>query len=547
MTKERIREIIAERKAQKAKEERLQALREAREARNVRNDKLQALREARQNQAVRQPVQRTAKVLNERTYVKKQKTLAEAVDEKIKMLANGDEHVERTYRVLADNIVGSSQLGLGESVLEADKRLTEATQASSDVYGMGTRLGLGINQIKTYFDLFFGYFPDLITPRLASVQPLKTQNGVVHMFSVVAGNNAVGVAKGTTLISPFEINIDKDYVTNVAKLPKGTLSKTTVDDDTYTTTMVPWQPAIPRSLYIKGVDLTWSSDTAATGKLGQVNIAVAVTVSSSEYKVVVTGDAAVPSEIEMAYYYDNVFAPTMVPEIEGELVPYDVKATNKEVKTNYSFTAGYGFEQTFGFSFEEKISEAATYILKKTVDLEVVGKIMAAAPKTITWNASPANTGGLYPVHKMSLTDAFIKAANEIFNKSKRKRGNKVIVGTNVLSIVQSLDEFKENSKALEAEGGYYVGDLKGMEIIAVPELGADDFAVIYKSKKDDFDAGIVFAPFIPVVSTPSATLSDFLVHKAFMTSYDVRVINPNYFVRGKIINDSNKPIFTWS
>ncbi len=547
MTKERIREIIAERKAQKAKEERLRALREAREARNVRNDKLQALREARQNQAVRQPVQRTAKVLNERTYVKKQKTLAEAVDEKIKMLANGDEHVERTYRVLADNIVGSSQLGLGESVLEADKRLTEATQASSDVYGMGTRLGLGINQIKTYFDLFFGYFPDLITPRLASVQPLKTQNGVVHMFSVVAGDNAVGVAKGTTLISPFEINIDKDYVTNVAKLPKGTRSKTTADNDTYTTTMVPWQPATPRSLYIKGVDLTWSSDTAATGKLGQVNIAVAVTVSASEYKVVVTGDAEVPAEIEMAYYYDNVFAPTMVPEIEGELVPYDVKATNKEVKTNYSFTAGYGFEQTFGFSFEEKISEAATYILKKTVDLEVVGKIMAAAPKTITWNASPANTGGLYPVHKMSLTDAFIKAANEIFNKSKRKRGNKVIVGTNVLSIVQSLDEFKENSKALEAEGGYYVGDLKGMEIIAVPELGADDFAVIYKSKKDDFDAGIVFAPFIPVVSTPSATLSDFLVHKAFMTSYDVRVINPNYFVRGKMINDVSKPIFAWS
>jgi hypothetical protein len=147
----------------------------------------------------------------------------------------------------------------------------------------------------------------------------------------------------------------------------------------------------------------------------------------------------------------------------------------------------------------------------------------------------------------MSLTDAFIKAANEIFDKSKRKRGNKVIVGTNVLSIVQSLDEFKENSKALEAEGGYYVGDLKGMEIIAVPELGADDFAVIYKSKKDDFDAGIVFAPFIPVVSTPSATLSNFLVHKAFMTSYDVKVINPNYFVRGKMINDSSKPIFAWS
>ena len=47
-----------------------------------------------------------------------------------------------------------------------------------------------------------------------------------------------------------------------------------------------------------------------------------------------------------------------------------------------------------------------------------------------------------------------------------------------------------------------------------------------------------MFAPYIPVVSTPTVMLDDFMARKAFTTSYGKLVVNPNYFVRGQIINN---------
>lgn len=484
------------------------------------------------------------RVLENNIYKPKVQTLEEAVNKRIIKEAKGNKDILNTYNVLANNLV--KKFGY-QSLSEASKVLTETTQAYSTTHGaLGG--GAGVNYVKTYFDIFFGYFPDLITPLIASVQPLAMPFGQIAYYTAVAGTDKGKVKKGDKLITPFEVDIDRHYASEVVFV-EGELDTKTVEGEEvefWGGESALWQPYIARSVSVEGAPLTWSSDTQATGTLGTVGITVSATVSNNILTIEITGDDDLPENIEVSYLYDNVFAPTQIPEVNADVKVEGIQATPRTVKTNYSFLAGLGFEQVYGFSFDEKISDNATYLLKKTVDLDIVYAIMKSAPKTILWNKNAGANKGLYPLHKTTFVDALIEASNEIFNVSKRFAGNKILVGKNAKSIVEAQPEFVKGSKATHEAGGYLIGELKGFEVIAVPELQADDFAVLYKSNVDNWDAGVVFAPHIPITSTQPITLDDLEVKKAFITTYAVKVVNPNYFVRGKIINDEDKPTISW-
>lgn len=496
-------ELIAKleaRKAELAKQKRIAALQERR-AQLVKKPSTQVLQE-------RKSFQNKQTVLKEANFTSKAKgaqTITEALKTKLAGVPEGQREM---YEVLSENIV------------RAAKGYLEATQASNYQVG-GADNGAGVGLIKTYFDIFFGYFPTLITPIIASVQPIPTERADVFFYETVAGSDKGAVTKGSKMITPFEVNTDEEFTSN-----RATIAKNVAVDL--------WGPMIARSVTIPGQTLTWASDTSATFA---TNGTVAVAIANGQITVTLGGaDAAAITHV--TYEYDNVYAPTAIPEIHANVKPMNIVAKYRTVKTNYAFAAGYGFEKQFGKSLGDKLAEAAMFELKREIDLDFINSVMAAAPTRVIWNRSAGLAVGNFEMHKLSFFDAVARASNLIFKRSKRVRGNVLVVGINAQSIVETLPGFDGEEVGTQLGGPKVIGKLKkAITVIAIPDLQDNDWLVLYKDKADNLDAGIIFAPYIPVMATDPVTLDDMVVRRAYITAYGKLVVNPYYFVRGEIVD----------
>lgn len=427
--------------------------------------------------------------------------------------------MKNMYTILSENIARATQT-----------IYSEATQAGAWTQG-AVGNGAGVGLVKTYFDIFYGYFPSLIVPELASTQPIKTEKAMVFYYQTIAGSTKGEVTKGDVLISPFTVNTNPEYTSNKVTIATGL------------TAVSLWGPYIPQSVVVPGVPITWTAAgvfEAVTG--GDAVLEGVVTVENGTIKVVVSGTSAAAVD-KVQYAYANKYAPTEVPELNANIDSREITAMARTIKTNYSFQAGFGFEAQFGAKLEDKLAEAAMYELKRETDLDFVFEIMNAAPVSVKWNKAAGVPNGLYEIHKLSFIDAVAEASNAIFKKSKRAAGNVLLVGINAQTIVQTLPSFKGETYGSQLGGAKVIGKLGDhMKVIAIPELAANDWAVIYKDPKDNLDAGIIFAPYIPVVATPTVMLDDFMARKAYTTSYGKLVVNADYFVIGEIIEEPLQP-----
>ena len=481
--------------------------------------------------AAKQPINedsRTEKIRTVKEHIEKRnaegpRTITEDINKRTEGMSKEQKHL---YKTLAENMV------------KAQSVLTEATQAGPAVTGV-TGQGAGVGLMRTYFDIFFGYFPNLIVPMIASTQPIKTEKAMIFYYQTIAGSTKGDVTKGDALITPFKINTDKNYTSHVVNLPKVS-----------TTSYAPgakalWGPFIPRSLQVENAALTWSSDTAFTGTLqdGETELTISagsVTVDTSAGTVTIemTLNDTPSKAYKVTYNYDNKYAPTEVPDLNANIDSREITAMARTVKTNYSFQAGFGFEAQFGVKLEDKLAEAAMYELKRETDLDFVFEVMNSAPSMVVWNKAAGVANGLYEWHKLSFRDAIIGASNHIFKISKRVRGNVLLVGPGAQTIIETLPEFKGSDYGSQIGGPALIGKLKEIKVIAIPDLADNDWLVLYKNEKDNIDAGIIFAPYIPVVATTPVTLDDFIIRRAYTMSYGKLVTNADYFVRGTIIND---------
>lgn len=459
---------------------------------------------------------------------KEPKTIQEALNRHMSKVTDAQQ--KAMYAVLTENIIKATQTmygnGTGVSVIN------EATQAGPYIGTAVTGNAAGVGLVKTYFDIFFGYFPNLIAHEIASVQPIKTEKAMVFFYQSVAGSDKGDVREGQVLIDPFQINTNPEYTSDEVTINTGS-------------TAVPvWGPVIPRSVKIPGQELTWTSDTAATFTVDSTEYDVTVTEANNTIKVEVkTGTGASATDAsslfpKATYAYANKYAPTAVPELNANVDSREITAKPRTIKTKYSFQAGFGFEAQFGKSLEDQLAEAAMYELKREIDLDLVFEVMKNAPTLVQWNRAAGAANGLYEFHKLSFLDAVIAASNKIFKDSKRVRGNILLVGPNAQTIVETLPAFQGENYGSQLGGATVIGKLKDIKVIAIPDLEDNDWAVIYKDQKDSLNAGLIFAPYIPVVSTPTVMLDDFMARKAFTTSYGKLIVNNRYFVRGTIINN---------
>jgi hypothetical protein len=219
--------------------------------------------------------------------------------------------------------------------------------------------------------------------------------------------------------------------------------------------------------------------------------------------------------------------------VDINLSSVPVRAIPHKLRARWSVEAATNLKAIHGMDAESELVALLSEKIRWDVDRRVISDLFTiASAGSITWN-KPAPAAVSYNDHKQTFIDALIEASNLIFRATRRGTGNFVVCGTNVANVIESLYGFRP--QAVAGNGVVFVGTLQGRwSIYKDPYLDADTFLVGWKGSSF-LEAGYVFAPYVPLYTTPTYVLDDMLNRKGMMSQYGVKAINGDFYATGSI------------
>lgn len=228
------------------------------------------------------------------------------------------------------------------------------------------------------------------------------------------------------------------------------------------------------------------------------------------------------------------------PRVKPTVKDITLRARPRKVISSFSIDAAFDLMATQAVDLKKISSDLMVQEFRSEID----GSVLDAIFRTKTDLYVEFNTAQLPGVsrhdHLRDFLEIVIVAANSIFQRTRRARGNVLIVGEKAANIVEYSDLFKP-AKTLGQPGPHIMGTLGGrFLVIRDPYADPDKFAVEYMGDIP-FDCAVIFGQYMPPTSTMFIMDSTFEGRQGYAASDCVKVVNPDFIVLGRIVND---PIF---
>ena len=456
-------------------------------------------------------------------------------------LANGKwaaytEALVKGYKNRHNGVAPSSDLLSTTAImLENTQTYINRMDETTKVVNMGNFVDYG-------FGVITAVMPALVANEIVSVQPLKGRSGEIFYLSFVYGTNKGGIKKGESMISPFTgANADTTYSgENVSEEVAQLGDETTEQNISFS---LSWAPVVPKTVTIEGGNFTLTDD--GNGKIitkdGTSNLVLGdgstINYETGEVKLKFTSTTQSTLAADYYFAFGNMDIGGQIPEVDLDLKSTTISTVTRSLRARWLFDSAYELQQVHGINADEEISAALAAEIRHEIDGEIMNDLLAqasAGAQEFVWSKT-APYGVSFIDYKDTLVDLFIQMSNAIFNDTKRAEGNFIICGINVSSIVESMGgRFVPSADGMKA-GPHIVGVLDGRwKIIKNPFYPADSFVVGYKGQSY-LEGGYVYAPYLPLYTTPTVMLDDFVNRKGVRTIYGKKILNKNFYAKGRI------------
>lgn len=251
-----------------------------------------------------------------------------------------------------------------------------------------------------------------------------------------------------------------------------------------------------------------------------------------------------------------------------------VVAQTRALKASYTTELSQDLRQVHGLDAETELSNILSAELLAEQNRELIntirkcakvsapaaryknGAIQTDSAGNVVYNPAgvfdlDVNSDGRWSAEKYKSLLTFInKQANAIAKDTRRGKGNFIICSSDVASILDLTGKLVyapalSTDLTVDDTGNTFVGILSGTyKVFIDPYLGYDEIIVGYKGPTA-YDAGIYYAPYVPLQMTKVVDPSSFQPSIAYKTRYGIcanpftsAAINSNaYFRKAKIYN----------
>ena len=421
---------------------------------------------------------------------------------------------------------------LVESIDEEDSRhLTALLLENTDDFIQNLEEDVRLQNIGSFdkfiFPIVRAVFPNLIAKDIVSVQPMTGPTSMVFYMDAIYGTSKGGVTAGDTMFSARQGHLADDQYSS--ELVDG--ESLAVTDTKVSAGTLAFGSCRPNTLVITQGAIT-GRDNGIGGITGTGVSAGTINYATGAYSITYTADPGDGTAVSATYRY-NSEGSSNIPIIDFNLSQTPVVAHPHKLRGRWSVEAATNLKAIHGMDAESEIVSLLSEKIRWDIDRSIISDLFQiAGAGSVTWN-KPAPAAVSYNDHKQTFIDALIEASNLIFRATRRGTGNFVVCGTNVSNVIESLYGFRP--QAVAGNGVVFIGTLQGRwSIYKDPYMDADSFLVGWKGNSF-MEAGYVFAPYVPLYTTPTYTLDDMLVRKAMMSSYAKKSINSLFYSTGTI------------
>lgn len=392
------------------------------------------------------------------------------------------------------------------------------------------------------FDIVSVVLPSLIAEEIVSVQAMDRRTAQIFFMNILVDRAKGSFAAGDTLHSS-----KTGWVSNTFFASNKVVAEDVGDGDGADTTWngtLAYQNLLSATLVRIYTDEATPKVLSGTMTAGTATLTGSGTGSCSSagvYSVVFSVAPASGANILVDYFVDLEVETEAIGKIKAEIASETITAKTLKLNSEWLMDAAYDLLKAHGRDAEKEILIALTGEVKSEIDASIILDLYNNATGTaVSWDKSPPASSVPWIWHKNTIIDAMIEQSTNIYTGTRRAVGNFVILGTQVANVVQSLDQFESSMSAnQEIVGAYFAGTLsKKWKVYVSPDIPAAKWVMGYMG--DSYlKTGYVYAPYLPLFTTPTYTTQDFISHKGLGSSYGTHLVNAKMYSVGTMSNPS--------
>ena len=387
---------------------------------------------------------------------------------------------------------------------------------------------------KQALALVSAVIPNLIAEELVTVQPLQLKVGQIFFLKYIYGSNKGGVKAGQVAFDRYgrptnEINYSSEIVEGEEfATGNGTLTKFKANLSYIRVRHI-------NAIDGKAVQVDEQGNVTGTGITGKLNR------ENGELDITITPAPEDGHVIEVDYEFDlESVLPNTIPEVQLELSETTLKARPRKLKTLYSFDAGQDLMRQQGVDIDESLLEAAVNSIRAEIDAEIINDLWVQAGLTSTWSNKWDKSSGLSKrEYNMTFIDEITAAGNAMFEVTRRCQPNFLVVGRLAADALDSIGAPRFQAVAnVGGTGAFFAGMLDGrIRVYKNPYFQANQYLLGYRGDTL-IDAGYVYAPYLPIMTTNLLMMEDFVGRRGYATSYAKKMLQPQLYIKGTVTTD---------
>jgi hypothetical protein len=416
--------------------------------------------------------------------------------------------------------------------------------------------------------------PNLIAYDIAGVQPMSGPTGLIFALKpkyttaltisgqtvVSPGDDALyGGVQGVTpaagiTVSGVTIGATSSYYSSTSSTTTGSLATTALSF--FLTGVAPTglqvgdlvvaQGVVPgtRITSISGSQITIDTLPTSTVASGSSYLFVNLAPIASPFSGAQTYSGTAPYQVGNALPTSTgealgVAGGTPFAEMGFDIEKTIVTANTRALKASYTMELAQDLKAVHGLDAESELANILSSEILFEINREVIETINAKAVLGARFGYS---NPGVYDVKTdadgrwaaeryKSLHMAIELEANQIAKDTRRGKGNFILCSSNVASALAaagSLDYAPALSTKLEVDdtGNTFAGVLNGRIKVYVDPYAFTDYITVGYRGSNPYDAGIFYAPYVPLTMVRAIDPNTFQPKIAFKTRYGV-VANP--------------------
>ena len=350
----------------------------------------------------------------------------------------------------------------------------------------------------------------------------------MRYLKILYGSNKGGVKAGDTMFSMFNAGNGETYYSS-----DEIDSEYVVASNTSVTGNLAWLPVVPGSVKLMVDSVEVAVDNGAGQLSGPGISAGTIDYTTGAFNITLNSKPTSEDDVYFNYRYNNVDTPVQAPEVALKIEVAPIIAKSRKLKTIYSFDSAFDLSKDYGMQINNELVTHTASQIKHEIDGEIMGDLLRIAAATpVTWDATPREGISLRD-HNESFYNKVVEAGNNIFDATKLANGSYIIVGMNAANVVETLPRFR-SSGVIKPTGPHLAGYLGSMPVYKNPFYPADTFLVGWKGS-GLFEAGYMYCPYMPIMSTQLIMDAQFQGQRGFATSYGKKPINARMYCRGTI------------